>query len=335
MGVKVGINGFGRIGRLVTRVLMDADDMELVGVNDIAGIDTLAHLFKYDSTYGRYPHTVRADGDSLVIDGKAIRVCAERDPANLPWKDLGADIVLESTGLFTKKEDAEKHLSAGARRVVLSAPAKGDVGTFVHKVNCDSYDPARHFVVSNASCTTNCLAPVAKVLHDNFTIERGLMTTIHAVTNDQVVLDAPHKDLRRARACYESMIPTKTGAAAAIGLVIPELKGKLDGMAIRVPTITVSVVDLVCNVSKATSVDEVNAAMKAASEGPMQGVLGYSDEPLVSVDFRQDPRSSILDATYTKVIDGKFIKTMAWYDNEWGYSCRCVDLFRVMAEKGL
>ena len=335
MGIKVGINGFGRIGRLVTRVLMGAGDMELVGVNDIAGIGILAHLFKYDSTYGRYQGTVAVDGDRIVIDGKPVRVCAERDPANLPWKELGADIVLESTGFFTKKEDAEKHLTAGAKKVVISAPASGDVGTFVLKVNCGTYDPAKHHVVSNASCTTNCLAPVAKVLHDNFTIERGLMTTIHSVTNDQVVLDAPHKDLRRARASYESMIPTKTGAASAIGLVIPDLQGKMDGFAIRVPTITVSVVDLVCNVAKATSVDEVNAAMKAASEGPMKGVLDYCDEPLVSVDFRRDSHSSILDSAYTKVIGGKLVKTMAWYDNEWGYSCRCVDFFRLMAEKGL
>jgi len=335
MALRVGINGFGRIGRLVTRVIMQRGGLELVGVNDIAEIAILRHLFKYDSTYGTYPGTVEAGSDTLTIDGKAVKVTQERDPAKLPWKELGVDIVLESTGLFTKKEDAEKHLAAGAKKVVISAPAKGDVPTFVLGVNCRSYDPAKHHVVSNASCTTNCLAPVAKVLHDNFTIEHGLMTTIHAVTNDQVVLDAPHKDLRRARASYESMIPTKTGAAAAIGLVIPAIDGKMDGMAIRVPTITVSLVDLVCTVAKETSAEEVNAAMQADSQGDLKGILAYNTEPLVSVDFRRDPHSAIFDAAHTKVLGGRFVKTMAWYDNEWGYSCRCVDLFQRMAEKGL
>ncbi len=335
MGIKVGINGFGRIGRLVTRVIMEGDDIDLVGVNDIADIKLLAHLFKYDSTYGIYPGTVEVDGDTLVIDGKPVKVAAERDPASLPWGDLGADVVLESTGFFTKKEDAEKHIAAGAKRVIISAPAKGGVPTFVLKVNCNGYDPAKHNVVSNASCTTNCLAPVAKVLHDNFTIEHGVMTTIHAVTNDQCVLDSPHKDFRRARASYESMIPTTTGAASAIGLVIPDIEGRMDGMAIRVPTITVSLVDLVCQVKKGTTADEVNAFMKEAAEGDMKGILQYNDELLVSVDYRKNPHSSIFDSTYTKVMGGHLVKAMAWYDNEWGYSCRCVDMFRLMASKGL
>lgn len=335
MGVKVGINGFGRIGRLVCRIAMGSDDIEIVGVNDIAPIKVLAHLFKYDSTYNTYKGDVRIDGDSLVIDGKQIKVTAERDPANIPWGNLGADIVLESTGFFTKLDDAGKHIQAGAKRVIISAPAKGGVPTFVLKVNCSKYDPAKDFVVSNASCTTNCLAPVLKVLNDTFTVEHGLMTTVHAVTNDQRVLDSPHEDLARARASYESMIPTKTGAASAIGLVIPEVDGKLDGLAIRVPTIVVSLVDLAVVVSKEATIESVNAAMKAASEGTMASVLEYNTLPLVSVDYRGNSHSAIFDAPLTKVAGGKLVRVYAWYDNEWGYACRCVDFFRLMAEKGI
>ncbi len=335
MGVRIGINGFGRIGRLVSRIVMGSDDVELVGVNDIAPIRVLAHLFKYDSTYHTYKGKVEVDGDSLVIDEKHVKVTAERDPANLPWGKLGADIVLESTGFFTTREDAGKHLQAGAKRVIISAPAKGGVPTFVLKVNCSKYDPSKDFIVSNASCTTNCLAPVLKVLNDNFTVEHGLMTTIHAVTNDQRVLDSPHEDLARSRASFESMIPTKTGAASAIGLVIPEVEGKLDGLAIRVPTITVSLVDIACTVAKEVSVETVNSAMKSAADGPMAGVIEYNSLPLVSVDYRANPHSAIFDAPLTKVAGGKLIKAFAWYDNEWGYACRCVDFFRLMAEKGV
>jgi glyceraldehyde 3-phosphate dehydrogenase len=335
MGVKIGINGFGRIGRLVARILLSHGDMELVGVNDIAPIKQLAHMFKYDSTYHTYGGTVEIDEDNIVVGGKRIKVTAERDPANIPWAALGADIVLESTGFFTKKEDAGKHLTAGAKRVIISAPAKGDVPTFVRGVNCSKYDPAKHQIISNASCTTNCLGPVLKVLNDSFKIEHGLMTTIHSVTNDQRLLDAPHEDLRRARAAYESMIPTKTGAASAIGLVIPEIEGKMDGLAIRVPTITVSLVDVVCLVEKETTVEAVNAAMKAAADGPMKGFLAYNDQPLVSVDFRGNSHSSIYDAPLTKVTGGKLVKVFSWYDNEWGYACRCVDFFHLMVEKGL
>jgi glyceraldehyde 3-phosphate dehydrogenase len=335
MGVKVGINGFGRIGRLVCRIAMGSDDIEVVGVNDVAPIKVLAHLFKYDSTYHTYKGDVKIDGDSIVIDGKQIKVTAERDPANIPWGKLGADIVLESTGFFTKLEDAGKHIQAGAKRVIISAPAKGGVPTFVLKVNCSKYDPAKDFVVSNASCTTNCLAPVLKVLNDTLTVEHGLMTTIHAVTNDQRVLDSPHEDLARARASYESMIPTKTGAASAIGLVIPEVDGKLDGLAIRVPTIVVSLVDLAVVVTKEASIESVNAAMKAASEGPMAKVLEYNTLPLVSVDYRGNAHSAIFDAPLTKVTGGKLVRVYAWYDNEWGYASRCVDFFRHMAEKGI
>ena len=329
MAIQLGINGFGRIGRLVFRAAREKD-VEFVGINDLTDARTLAHLLKYDSVHGRYPGDVAADGDSIVVDGRRIPVSAERDPAALPWKKLGAQIVVESTGHFVDREGASKHLSAGAERVIISAPAKEPDLTVVLGVNDDAYDPAKHRIVSNASCTTNCLAPVAKVLHDEYGIESGWMTTIHAYTNDQVILDFPHKDLRRARAGALSMIPTSTGAARAIGLVLPDLKGRLDGFAMRVPTSDVSVVDLSVKLRKSTDADAVNAVMKAASEGPLKGILQYCDEPLVSVDFLGNPHSSILDAPNTRVMDGDFAKVLSWYDNEWGYSNRCVDLALLM-----
>ncbi len=325
MSVRVGINGFGRIGRLALRAMADKD-IEVVGLNDLTDARTLAHLLKWDSIHGPYPGEVSADGDALVVDGKKIPVSAERDPGQLPWKSLGAQVVVESTGRFTARDDAAKHLSAGAERVIISAPAKGPDVTLVLGVNDADYDPAQHKVVSNASCTTNCLAPVAKVLHDNWGIESGWMTTIHAYTNDQVTLDFPHKDLRRARAAAVSMIPTSTGAARAIALVMPDLQGKLDGFAMRVPTSDVSVVDLCVQLDKETDAEAINDAMRKAAAGPMKGILQVSDEPLVSIDFRGNPHSSILDAEYTKVMGGRFAKVLSWYDNEWGYSCRVADL---------
>jgi glyceraldehyde 3-phosphate dehydrogenase len=325
MAIRVGINGFGRIGRLVFRAARDSE-IEVVGINDLTDAKTLAHLLKYDSVHGQYPGDVEARDSAIVVDGVQIPISAERDPATLPWKSLDAQIVIESTGRFTDRAGASKHLEAGAERVIISAPATDPDLTVVLGVNGDDYDPASHRIVSNASCTTNCLASVAKVLDDEYGIESAWMTTIHAYTNDQVILDFPHKDLRRARAAGVSMIPTSTGAARAIGLVLPSLKGKLDGYAMRVPTADVSVVDLSVKLAKATDTDAVNAAMKRAAEGPLRGILEYCEEPLVSIDFRGNPHSSILDAANTKVMDGNFAKLLSWYDNEWGYSCRVVDL---------
>ncbi len=329
MATRVGINGFGRIGRLVFRAAR-GKNLDFVGINDLTDPQTLAHLLKYDSIHGRFPGQVEAAEGAIIVDGKKIPVTAQRDPAALPWKQQGAEIVIESTGLFTKRDDAKKHLDAGAERVILSAPAPDPDVTIVLGVNTDAYDPAKHRIVSNASCTTNCLGPVAKVLHDEFAIEHGWMTTIHSYTNDQVTLDFPHKDLRRARAAGLSMIPTSTGAARAIGLVMPELRGKLDGYAMRVPTADVSIVDLSVRLKKSTDAEAINAAMRAAAEGPLKGILEYCSEPLVSVDFLGNPHSSILDALSTKVIDGNFVKILSWYDNEWGYSCRVVDLALLM-----
>ena len=326
MAVKVGINGFGRIGRNFFRTAYKDPALEIVAVNDITDAKTLAHLLKYDSVHGRFEEEVGVRDSALVVAGKTVQVLAVKDPSELPWGKLGVEIVIESTGKFTDREGAEKHLKAGAKRVIISAPAKNPDATFVLGVNEKTFDPAKHFILSNASCTTNCLAPVAKVLLDTFGIERGLMTTIHAYTNDQKILDLPHKDLRRARAAGLSMIPTTTGAAKAVALVIPALKGKLDGMAIRVPTSNVSVVDLTVELSKAATAEEVNAAMKKAAEGPLKGILQYVEEPLVSVDFNHTSYSSEFDALSTKVIEGKMVKVLAWYDNEWGYSCRLADL---------
>jgi glyceraldehyde 3-phosphate dehydrogenase len=332
MAVKVGINGFGRIGRNFFRAAYKDPSLEIVAVNDITDAKTLAHLLQYDSVHGRFEETVSAKENAIVVAGKEVQVLAAKDPAELPWGKLGVEIVIESTGKFTDREGCEKHLKAGAKRVIVSAPAKGEDATIVMGVNEKTFDPAKHRILSNASCTTNCLAPVAKVLLDSFGIERGLMTTIHAYTNDQKILDLPHKDLRRARAAAMSMIPTTTGAAKAVSLVIPELKGKLDGMAIRVPTPNVSVVDLTAELSKTATVEEVNAAMKKAAEGPLKGILAYVEAPLVSIDFNHDPVSSSFDALSTKVIAGKMVKVLAWYDNEWGYSCRLVDLAKHVAK---
>ncbi len=326
---QIGINGFGRIGRLVLRAARGRG-LDVVGINDLTDAKTSAHLLKWDSVHGPYPGAVEADGDAIVVDGKRIPISKERDPARLPWKSLGAQIVIESTGVFTDREGAGKHLEAGAERVIISAPAKNPDATIVLGVNTDAYDPAKHRIVSNASCTTNCLAPVAKVLHDNWGIEQGWMTTIHAYTNDQVTLDFPHKDLRRARAAAVSMIPTSTGAAKAIGEVMPSLKGKLDGFAMRVPTSDVSVVDLVTILAKDASADAINDAMRKAAAGPLAGILQVSDEPLVSIDFRGNPHSSILDAENTKVMGNRFAKILSWYDNEWGYASRVVDLAVLM-----
>ena len=329
MATRVGINGFGRIGRLVFRAAR-GQDLEIVGINDLTDAKTLAHLLKYDSIHGRYPGEVAAADGAIVVDGQRIPISAERDPAKLPWSKLGAKLVIESTGIFTDREGAAKHLAAGAERVIISAPAKNPDVTIVLGVNDGDFDPNKHKIISNASCTTNCLAPVAKVLNDQFGVQSGWMTTIHAYTNDQVMLDFPHKDLRRARAGAISMIPTSTGAASAIGLVLPALKGKLDGYAMRVPTSDVSVVDLSVKLAKSTDADAINAAMRAAADGPLKGILAYTDEPLVSADFLGNPHSSILDALSTKVIDGNFAKVLSWYDNEWGYSNRVVDLARVV-----
>jgi glyceraldehyde 3-phosphate dehydrogenase len=334
MGVRVGINGFGRIGRLVMKAGWKNNDIEWVAVNDLTDAKTLAHLYKYDSTFGIDPHHVEAKGTDIVIDGKTVKVVAQRDPAQLPWKDLGVDIVIESTGRFTDADKAKAHMTAGAKRVVISAPAKGEDITICMGINEEKFDVTKHFIVSNASCTTNCLAPLGKVLVQAFGVKRGLMTTIHSYTNDQVLQDNLHTDLRRARAAAVSMIPTSTGAAKAIGLVIPELKGKMNGIAIRVPTQDVSIVDLTVELEKTVTKEEVNAAYKkAASEGPMAPYLQYSEEPLVSRDFIGNPKSCIFDALSTDVIDGNFVKVFGWYDNEWGYSNRVVDLVSYIAKK--
>jgi glyceraldehyde 3-phosphate dehydrogenase len=336
MGIKVGINGFGRIGRNIMRAALGSGDLEFVAVNDLTNAEMLAHLLKYDSILGNLDHKVTASApDAISVEGDTFKVLSEKDPAKLPWKELGVDVVFESTGLFTARDAAAKHLAAGAKRVIITAPAKGPDVTLLMGVNHENYDPAKHHVVSNASCTTNCLAPVAKVLHETFGIQKGWMTTIHSYTNDQQLLDLPHKDMRRARAAALSMIPTTTGAATAMGEVMPELKGKLDGFSMRVPTPNVSVVDLVAILEKPTTSDEINAAFTKAANGPLKGVLAITHEPLVSVDFRKNPNSSIVDAAYTKVMGGNFAKVLSWYDNEWGYSSRCVDLLRYMAKKGL
>ena len=334
MAVRVGINGFGRIGRQSLKALIErTPDVEVVAVNDLVETELNALLFKHDSTYGAYEGTVDHTDDALIIDGREIKVLQEKDPAALPWGDLGVDIVLESTGLFTSADKARAHIDAGAKKVVISAPAKGEDITIVLGVNEDRYDPDAHTIISNASCTTNCLAPAAKVVHDLLTIERGLMNTIHSYTNDQRILDVAHKDPRRARAAGQNIIPTTTGAAKALALVIPDLKGKFDGFSLRVPTPTVSVVDFTAEVSRETSVEELNAAFRNAAEGPMKGILGVSEEPLVSTDFRGDNRSSIIDSASTMVIGGTMVKVIAWYDNEWGYSCRCADLIGFVAAK--
>ena len=335
MAVKVGINGFGRIGRNIMRAALGDPSIDFVAVNDLTNAATLAHLLKYDSVLGNLHAKVVAKNDTISVDGDEFKVLSLRDPAQLPWKDLGVDIVFESTGLFTQRNDAAKHIAAGAKKVVITAPAKGPDLTIVLGVNDDKYDPSKHEIISNASCTTNCLAPLAKVLHQRFGIQKGWMTTIHSYTNDQQLLDLPHKDLRRARAAALSMIPTTTGAAAAVGEVLPELKGKLDGFAMRVPTPNVSVVDLVAILNKKTTGDDVNDAFKEAASGPLKGILAYSEDELVSIDFKGNPHSSIVDSAYTKVMDGDFVKLLSWYDNEWGYSNRCVDLLRKIVTKGL
>ncbi|MBZ4662998.1 MAG: gap [Caloramator sp.] len=335
MTIKVAINGFGRIGRNAFKIAQTRlnKDVEIVAINDLTDAKTLAHLLKYDSCFGKFDGTVEATENSLIVNGKEIRVYAEKDPKNLPWKDLGVDIVIESTGLFTKAEKARAHIEAGAKKVLISAPATDEDITIVMGVNEKDYDPANHHIISNASCTTNCLAPFAKVLDEKFGIVKGLMTTVHSYTNDQRILDLPHKDLRRARAAAESIIPTTTGAAKAVGKVLPNLKGKLNGFALRVPTPTVSVTDLVVEVTRPTTVEEVNAALKEAAEGEMKGILGYSEEPLVSIDYRRDERSSIVDALSTMVIEGNMVKVVSWYDNEWGYSNRIIDLVNYIAER--
>src|SRR5687767_13085044 len=335
MAVKVGINGFGRIGRNIMRAALGDNNIDFVAVNDLTNAKTLAHLLKYDSVLGNLDAKVEARKDAIAVDGDEFKVLSMRDPAQLPWKDLGVDVVFESTGLFTSRDDAAKHLAAGAKKVVITAPAKGPDLTVVLGVNEDKYDPGKHQIISNASCTTNCLAPLAKVIHQCFGIRKGWMTTIHSYTNDQNLLDLPHKDMRRARAAAISMIPTTTGAAVAVGEVLPELKGRLDGFAMRVPTPNVSVVDLAALVDRKTSGEEVNAALKEAANGGMKGILAFSTEELVSVDFKGNAHSSIIDAPYTKVMDGDFVKVLSWYDNEWGYSSRCVDLMRMLVKRGI
>jgi len=333
MPIKVGINGFGRIGRNIVRTALDDKDIQFVAVNDITDAKTLAHLLKYDSVLGNLPHTITHTDNSISVNGKSFKVFKTKDPAEIDWPGVGAEIVVESTGLFTKGPEAKKHLRGPVKKVIISAPAEDVDATFVLGVNDKSYDPHKHNVVSNASCTTNCLAPVAKVLQDTFGIQSGTMTTIHSYTNDQKLLDLPHKDLRRARAAALSMIPSSTGAAKALHLVIPELKGKLDGYAMRVPTPNVSVVDLTVFVEKPATKESVNAALKAAANGPMKGILGYTEDELVSIDFRGNDNSSIVDAGYTKVVGDRCVKVLAWYDNEWAYSCRVRDLIKLMASK--
>jgi glyceraldehyde 3-phosphate dehydrogenase len=335
MAIRVGINGFGRIGRNIMRAALPHDDIDIIAVNDLTDAATLAHLLKYDSILGNLNATITSTGDRITVDGDEFQVLAQKDPAQLPWKDLGVDVVFEGTGRFTKKEDASKHIQAGAKRVIITAPAKGPDVTVVMGVNHETYDPAKHQIISNASCTTNCLAPIAKVLDESFGITKGWMTTVHSYTNDQQLLDLPHKDLRRARAAALSIIPTTTGAASAVGEVLPQLKGKLDGISMRVPTPNVSVVDLNAILGKPATTESVNAAFKAAADGPLKGILEYVTAPLVSIDFRGNPHSAMLDSAYTKVMAGDFVKVLAWYDNEWGYSSRCVDLLRFMASKGL
>ncbi len=336
MKVRVGINGFGRIGRNVLRAGIKNDFIEFVGVNDLpVPTEVLAHLLKYDSILGKLDVKVEAKKDSIVVDGKEIKVMTYKSPAEIPWKDLDVDIVIESTGVFREKSQVEEHIKAGAKKVIISAPAKNEDITIVLGVNEGMYDPAKHNVISNASCTTNCLAPIAKVLLDNFGIERGVMTTIHSYTNDQKILDLPHKDLRRARAAAVSMIPTSTGAAKAVGLVLPQLKGKMDGLAIRVPTPNVSLVDLVCEVSREVTKEEVNKALETAALGELKGIMEYTEEPLVSKDFNGNPSSAIVDAQMTAVVDKKLVKVLGWYDNEWAYSCRVIDLVEYIAKKDL
>ena len=335
MAVRVGINGFGRIGRLVLRAMLERypGEIDVVAFNDLGDLNTMAHLFKYDSSYGHFPGTVEKRDGALVINGDELKVLSQKDPAALPWGDLGCDVVIESTGRFTDREGAGKHLQGGAKKVIISAPAKGEDITLCLGVNDDKYDPANHNIISNASCTTNCLAPAAKVVNDKFGIISAFMTTIHSYTNDQQLLDLPHKDLRRARAAAVSIIPTTTGAAKAVSLVVPELKGKFDGIAFRVPTPTVSVVDLVVQLEKSTSAEEINAAFEEAANGRMKGVLGVSREPLVSIDYKGDSRSSIIDAMSTQVMNGNFAKIITWYDNEWGYSCRTADMVHLVGSK--
>jgi glyceraldehyde 3-phosphate dehydrogenase len=336
MAIKVGINGFGRIGRNVLRASLQESNLDFVAVNDLTDPKTLAHLLKYDSVLGNLPNKVTAGTDCIIVDGKNIKVFAEKDPAKLPWESVGAQVVIESTGRFTNAEDAKKHLRGPVKKVIISAPAKNEDITLVLGVNHEKYDPAKHHIISNASCTTNCLAPIAKVVNDSFKVVSGTMTTIHSYTNDQVILDFPHKDLRRARAAALSMIPTSTGAAKALKLVIPELAGKLDGFAMRVPTPNVSVVDLVVFVENKTSKEEVNAALKKASEaGPLKGYLGYEENELVSADYKGNSYSSIVDAPMTLVVGGTCVKVISWYDNEWGYSCRVRDLINYLGSKGL
>jgi glyceraldehyde 3-phosphate dehydrogenase (phosphorylating) len=335
MAIRVGINGFGRIGRQVLRAIREKypNDIDVVAFNDLGDLETMAHLFRYDSNYGRYPGHVEIKNGNLIVDGDEVKALAEKDPAKLPWKDLGVSIVLESTGFFTDADKAKAHLDAGAKKVIISAPAKKEDITICLGVNDDKYDPARHNIISNASCTTNCLAPAAKVVNDNFTIKRALMTTVHAYTNDQRILDLPHKDLRRARAAAMSIIPTSTGAAKAVSLVIPELKGKFDGIALRVPTPTVSLVDFVADLEKPTSKDDLLGCFREAANGRMKGILAVSDEPLVSIDLKGNPHSSIIDAEFTQVMNETMVKVMTWYDNEWGYSVRCADLMALIGKK--
>ncbi len=335
MAIKVGINGFGRIGRNVMRTALGDADIDFVAVNDLTDTKTLAHLLKYDSVMGNLEHSISADGDTIKIENDSFKVFSEKDPALIDWNSVGAEIVIESTGRFTNAEDAKKHIRGSVKKVIISAPAKGEDVTIVLGVNEEMYDAANHNVISNASCTTNCLAPVAKVIHEKFGIKNALMNTIHSYTNDQQLLDLPHKDLRRARAAGLSMIPTSTGAAKAVALVIPELKGKFDGISVRVPTPNVSLVDVVINVEKETSTEEVNRVLKDAANEELKGILAFSEEPLVSIDFRGNPNSSIVDAENTKVIGGTCVKILSWYDNEWGYSCRVRDLVKFIANKGL
>jgi glyceraldehyde 3-phosphate dehydrogenase len=335
MAVRVGINGFGRIGRNIMRAALGSKDIDFVAVNDLTNAKMLAHLLKYDSVLGNLDATVKPTADGISVNGDEFKVLSAKDPAQLPWKDLGVDVVFESTGIFTARDGAAKHIEAGAKKVIITAPAKGPDITVVLGVNDEKYDPAKHQIISNASCTTNCLAPLAKVIHERFGIRKGWMTTIHSYTNDQQLLDLPHKDMRRARAAAISMIPTTTGAATSVGEVLPELKGKLDGFSMRVPTPNVSVVDLNVVVDKKTTGEDVNAALREAAAGPLKGILAMSDEELVSIDFRGNPNSSIVDSAYTKVMDGDFVKVLSWYDNEWGYSSRCVDLLRKIVARGL
>jgi len=336
MTTKIGINGFGRIGRLIMRSILERKaNIDVAVVNDLTDTKTNAHLFKYDSSYGIYPGKVEASSDAIVVDGRSVKVLAERDPAKIPWRDYGVEVVVESTGLFTDAAKAAAHRQGGAKKVIISAPAKGEDITIVMGVNDDKYDPTKHHIISNASCTTNCIAPVVKILHDSFGVTRGLLTTAHSYTNDQRLLDQFHKDLRRARSAALSIIPTSTGAARAVTLVIPELSGKLHGIALRIPTPTVSICDFVADLSKKVTVDEVNQAFKTAASGSFNGILEYCDEPLVSIDFKGNPASSIVDAENTIVIDGSMVKVLSWYDNEWGYSNRVIDLISLMVSKGL